>query len=278
MKRVLRPIWGFGPWGWVLVAVAAALVYCAAGGFDLRHAIMQAVADRFGYRAMTDWVIYRLLVGSYLTSLNGTTCGPVTLLPMLIAMFITPRRWAWWQWGLVSLWLLLNPWLCFETATRLPLWFARSLGWSGGPPSRVVFVGELLGLELLAIGLLATLAWRISGRAHGETPRSRWRFAPPVLFVFGALMATTMWWLNRLANTQSVIPPNFVWYGLATMWHLGVAFLTIAPALAARRLARAQPWYCDHCGYDLRGLKDSPACPECGRPAGTMPPCPSPLP
>ncbi|CAG0978537.1 hypothetical protein PHYC_01637 [Phycisphaerales bacterium] len=276
---MIRPVRGFGRWGCILLPVAAFLAFCALGGFDLRHEIIRVCYERFGYDWVFDVILRNVLFGAYWSSLAGTTPGPITLLPVLIAMHLAPRRWAWWQWAIVPTWLLLNPYLCFEIARRVPPWAARALGWSNGP--RVVYAGELVGLMLIVIVLLAVFTSRIPGPALSlrDGRRSRWRFAPLLLVASSAAFAIASWAMNRANFTgTSFTMAHFV--TLSSAWQVSVAVFTIGPALAARRRVLAEPWRCSGCAYDLRGLAPSPApaCPECGHPVGTMPPCPSPSP
>lgn len=64
-------------------------------------------------------------------------------------------------------------------------------------------------------------------------------------------------WLPRWVG----VPPGTCW---VPIWIL----LAIAGALTAWawRLDRPRSGRCAQCGYDLRGLSDAAACPECGRP------------
>lgn len=218
MRSVLRPLRGFGFWGCALLPVLAALIYCAAGGYDLRHAIIEFVYTTWGEDAVWDTIIRSILFGAYWGSLLGQIPGPVTLLWVLIAMFVAPRRWAWWQWSLVSAWLVFNPYLCFRVATALPLRWAAILGWEGGRPPRVLTVGQVHGLVLVQLAALAFLAWRIAGPAlrRDDGTGSRWRFAPMALWVCAAMFATLGWQLNRTGNAGGVTFGGTGWLTMAS--------------------------------------------------------------
>ena len=106
--RVIRPIWGFGPWGWGLLPVALALTYCICGGFDLRFALMQWWNDRFGFESMVrtliDWTLYPHGYACWVP-----VCNAVTIIPVLLAMWLQPRRYSRWVWVGIVAWLLMNP-------------------------------------------------------------------------------------------------------------------------------------------------------------------------
>src|SRR5689334_14744942 len=108
MPRTLRPVRGFGPWGWAMLPVALALSYCICGGFDLRFAVMQWWTDLFGWQsmiyAMIDWSIFPHSMGLWLP-----LCGAPTLMAVLPAMFLRARTFPRWVWGAAVCALLLNP-------------------------------------------------------------------------------------------------------------------------------------------------------------------------
>jgi len=92
---------GFGIGGWLLLPVLAALVYCALGGFDLQHAVIRVMYAWQGEGAV--WAVIRWgMAGAYLPSILGVVCGPITLLWVLVAMHVSARAWAVWQWWVVS--------------------------------------------------------------------------------------------------------------------------------------------------------------------------------
>jgi len=92
---------GFGIGGWLLLPVLAALGYCALGGFDLQHAVIRVMYAWQGEGAV--WAVIRWgMAGAYLPSILGVVCGPITLLWVLVAMHVSARAWAVWQWWVVS--------------------------------------------------------------------------------------------------------------------------------------------------------------------------------
>src|SRR2546423_10862755 len=106
--RVIRPIWGFGAWGWTLLPVVVFLSYCICGGYDLRFALMQWWSDRFGWHSMLvtmiDWTIF-----PHASAIWIPVCSVLTLIPVLLAMHLQPRKYSRWTWAGVVAWLLVNP-------------------------------------------------------------------------------------------------------------------------------------------------------------------------
>lgn len=266
MTSVFRPIRGFGVWGWVLLFPLGWLVYCAMGGFDLRHAILEFCYHRFGGDAVWEVILNHILFGAYLGSMVGIIAGPITLIPVLIAMHFSPRRWAWWQWWCVGLWLIFNPWLCLQMARLVRPGWAVWAGWVRPQGiTRVVYNGEVLGVVVAQLVALTALAWIIVRPLHTGEQRSRWRWSPAWMLALGLLIGTFLWWADLSMNLGTFLLPPSVWYVSAAVWHAGFALLLICGAVVARRRAAAEMWRCGTCGYDRRGLAPAAAvCPECG--------------
>lgn len=249
--------------------VALLLAWCAAGGFDIRHAIIEACINWLGYDFAWDIIQRRVLFGSYLASLAGPVIGPVDLLSVLMAMHLAPRRWSWWQWALVVVWLGLHPWMSLELARLLPPRVCVYLGMYSTPLRRVAFVGNLVGLTLVGMAMLSFLMRRMAGPflAREGLARSLWRFAPLAYLALGSLTAFAMWWYEKLVNASVVTPMSpEAWLVLASLWHVGSGAIVIGYSLAARRAARTQSSFCEVCNYDLRGLPSGAVtCPECGK-------------
>lgn len=250
MQRRVRPLWGFGIWGWVLLPVAAALAYCFFGGYDLRLAIMSIWSDALGWRSMWNTTLWGLWV--YSASRFGVVVGPVTLISVLVAMFLSPRRWAWWSWWVVAAWLIVNPWVYGEACRNMPRGPAAYLGWGprGAP--------DLFGLTLLQLGIFCMFARRVARKRAALT-----------LLVAGAVLGITLSWSDwRFNSGRGVGLPHWVYLTLGSSWHLIVAAVLIGATTRDRRRSLADVWLCESCGYDLRGLKKAAGaavrCPECG--------------
>ncbi len=69
---------------------------------------MQLWNDWFGWRSliytMIDWTIF-----PHNYSLQLPLAGSLTLIPVLLGMYLTPRALARWMWCAVVVWLLVNP-------------------------------------------------------------------------------------------------------------------------------------------------------------------------
>lgn len=250
----------------MLLPVAGWLAYCALGGFDLRLAIMAACYHRLGEDFVWTVIISDLLFGSYSMSLFGVLCGPPTLLWVLIAMHLSPRRWSWWQWSTVSAWLVVNPWLCLQAARLIPFRLAGWFGWI--PPvglRRVVAVGQVYAVVMAQLLLLGVLAWVILRPLRDLEQRSCWRWAPMWLVAFGSALGTFQWWVDWPSTQANLTLPWGAWVSMGIVWHTIAGALLIGGAIAARHGVARESWHCRNCAYDLRGLGPrAPQCPECG--------------
>lgn len=246
--------------------VAGWLAYCALGGFDLRLMVMAVCWRQFGEDFVWRVIISDLLFGSYAMAMTGVMCGPLTLIWVLVAMHLSPRRWAWWQWSAISIWLLLNPWLCLQIARLIPVRWAGWFGWI--PPTglrRVVAVGQVYAVVMAQLLVLGVIAWLVLQPLRSLEFRSRWRWAPAWLVGFGMILGTFQWWADWPSTQVSVPLPWAAWIFMGILWHSASAVLLIGGAIAARRGVAHESWRCLNCGYDLRGLElRPPRCPECG--------------
>lgn len=266
VEHRLRPILGFGLAGCLLLPIAIALAYCAAGGLDLRHALLELLYNAQGERFVFHVIIRRVLFASYWASLVGVVCGPITLLSVLIAMHLAPRQWKWWAWAGIPAWLLLNPWLCLQIATMCDPHIPSAVSFLASRSRPVQFVGDALWVVMLQLAALALFVRAVVSSAGKDAPRTTWRFVPLVLFGIGTALAM----LAALSDRQPA--PWFTFEGhvaLGVLWHSSVAFSLIGAAIHARRAVTAQHWRCVGCGYDLRGLSSRESrdtiCPECGQ-------------
>jgi hypothetical protein len=235
MHRHLRPTRGFGPWGYALSPVAAALLYCYLGGFDLRFWIMGRWEALFGWMALVHFTVYLV---PYNSSLWNPTCGPLVLIYILPAMFLTPRRFPRWFWSLVVVWLFVNPGLCWYLAHRFPAMVSGARSTSHA--WNILHIPQLL--------FFLWISWMVT-----RSTRTTIAHAAPLLAAYWFFFVTT----SRAARSESIS------IAVASAWHLANAACLLGPALLARRRATRDTHLCPTCGYDQRGLT-SAACPECG--------------
>ena len=99
--------------------------------------------------------------------------------------------------------------------------------------------------------------WRPTWREVAAHLGWRWALFLPVVGLIGVVVCVP--WL-----------PRGLWWPVVAQWKLlvwaigGVAMATTAAVRSA--IAGLDYPFCIHCGYDLTGLPDGHACPECGRP------------
>jgi hypothetical protein len=266
VQPYLRPIRGFGWIGLAGLPVVAFLLYCLVGGYDLRYALFALIERFWGIDAVFNTVIRQLLFGAYWPSLTGILVSPITLLWILIVMFLVPRRWAWWQWVLICLWMLTNP--------PLMLYLAR---WGSTLPAALrdlllipvraaMHAPEAPLLIVIQHTAFCWLLWRMLRISHAHLPRMA-TIAPLTIFILGLMLGTLQHWLN-LSTTQTTFTISInAWIAIGILWHTTCAALGIWAAIAVRPAARTSH-HCAHCGYDIHGLA-APTCPECGNAINT---------
>ena len=99
--------------------------------------------------------------------------------------------------------------------------------------------------------------WRPTWRDAARHLGWRWVLFLPAVGV-GGLLASFPWW------------PRGAWWPVLgqlklLLWAGGLAVVAAGAAVKSTIARRTDP-FCIHCGYDLTGLPDGHACPECGRP------------
>ncbi|MBU6413801.1 MAG: hypothetical protein KGS45_10020 [Planctomycetes bacterium] len=266
MQLVFRSFRGFGWFGLAGLPVVAFLLYCLVGGYDLRYALFALIERFWGMEVIYRVVISQLLFGAYWPSLTGILVSPVTLLWLLIVMFLLPRRWAWWQWALICVWMLTNAPLVFYLARWL---------WQYVPASRALMTtfgripmhtSEAPSLVLLQHIVLCVVLWIMLTTRRPHIPRIA-RIAPLTLFTLGVLVGSLQYWLNLTRIQATLKTPVEIWVMIGILWHTTCATLGIWAAIAVRHAARTSR-HCAHCGYDIHGLS-APTCPECGNTIST---------
>lgn len=161
----VRPIFGFGPWGWVLLAVLIAFAACLLAGINVRFHIQQAAYEVFGLEVMYNFTIYGIEAQGL--AFGQPTLMPLAALPMLLALDLSPGRWRFAPGFVVVLWAVAEPGVWFtlfeRTSARplvLPSWILRD-------PSIVVAL--LLDSILLGAVWVVTRDWLVPA-ASGPTP------------------------------------------------------------------------------------------------------------
>lgn len=248
---VFRRVLGFGPWGWALLPVAVGLGACVLSGVDLRHKLIAAINAIAGVQGMYTSVT-RILPGQSLAILDPIP-SPVTLLWLLPALFLQPRRVPWWAWVVAVMVCALFPNALWEVYMRI----LRSSSSTTGTN-----VAQAVAWFATCIWLPCLCAW-VTG--------SRWCTVVVVVPALALAVAS----LQRTGFPNSLIPAPITWFAMypgPATYHIIAASILIGGAIASRRsVAALRPYMCRACGYDRRGLKDADVCPECGSPKAHAP-------
>src|SRR5438067_2285937 len=105
MRRGVKPLWGFGWAGLALLPVAVALGWVYLSGYDLRFDVQQWINDWLGWQAQY-WFVSVWLPGQYFGA-RDPVVGMVTLMYLLVAMHLHPRRFGW-RYLAVTGWALIR--------------------------------------------------------------------------------------------------------------------------------------------------------------------------
>ena len=253
--RANKPLLGFGPAGWALLAVAVVLVVALITGYDLRHQIFRAIAYLFGPDVLKP-LIYYVLYPHWLNivAVNRPPemfFGLGGMCAVLIGFQIHPRRSPAWV-GLAVVALALS----------LPILHPLAGLWISGRgfyPVGVILPGAHypgeLAVFIAAHATVVGVLWTVTRSRH---------IAIGVGAVF--LLAIVAEWgpLNPLLNARN---EALLWVSQSTAWAWNPLLLLVmlSWAIPARFAARrASEALCPTCSYDLRGITVE-VCPECGQ-------------
>ncbi|MBL0927799.1 MAG: hypothetical protein IBJ11_09120 [Phycisphaerales bacterium] len=237
----LRPLWGFGWVGWIALAVLAALLIALARGWDLNLAVV-----RFTWWACGEssdvwfWWFARVWTPLHLVCELPIFMifGPLYL---AIAVFIAPRD---------------------RRRTRPLAGIAAVVAAS--------IVLEFFWIETTPF-ILGGSAWRVVAAATWASALNvalLWWLTRSWIVLGAALLALGLSILNAAVGSWDGTAAGLAWETgvrrqLAGVYHLMLSTALIGWAIDARLTPiLADP--CAGCGYDLRGLPEVSACPECG--------------
>ncbi len=236
-----RPIWGFSWRGWVLLAIALALLVARLIGFNLHSELNWWIANTFGPDAPVDFYAYTIFMRM---GLRSTLIYPFAIQSaigaalVVVAVHYSSRRIRWASLALLVAW--------FVGHSRATLFLLRA---DFEIYVAIVLVAVVSGGILFAV----TRSWipliPIAAGAGWETFQS-WHFG----------FWTLRHWSYYIAN-----------------WTLAMGFLACLSWWARRerlKILRPARGLCLTCGYDLAGLKNTNLCPECG--SEILTPTPSP--
>lgn len=253
---IRKPLLGFGPAGWVLLAIAIPLAICFFTGYDLRYQLQSLINDTLGpesVRFMTSTVfgVHNLNLIGYWP--KQADFGLITMSVMLIAMRIHPRRFGPVPYFAVIAWGLLNPLTHFL--------LGRLLKWAG------LDTGEYMP-DAPDIVIRNAISFALTILLFAVVTRSWWLTLLVAAFHTAALIGLHDYGvtMNRTTIRERWIPGSerfvlslwFMW-----SWHAATYAGLLFWAIRAR-LKLPKPGHCLHCNYNLAGITAS-ACPECGR-------------
>jgi len=244
--RSLRPIAGFGPFGWIAVAALAGLIIAVAVGVDFELLVVSTFGQVGGPQGVDFYMRWMRIPGWLLFLWPGFTL--VAFLYTAVGFHIAPVRFGWLAWMTLLLWATLHttgPW--FILRNSLPEAIQGS-PLATGVDTKALIATELLleiptPLILLCISRSITLAAAVAG-----------------LVVLTSAYELS---INKSPTQPSAwLSANPEWLGV--VWNVALASIILSWAIHRRRVAsRLSATACPTYGFDL---VNSPArCPECGR-------------
>ncbi len=243
-KHIKDPLLGFGWVGCVSAVILIALVVAMFAGVELRYELMKLVVSAFGVDSMMLFVIRLPYLGF---SIFGISVSIVTGASVLLAMKIAPYRFR--SSIQLLIFVLCTFWFVVALEGNLALGRARF----GFNFYRFQLL-EVLGVALTAVVLVFLTRCKLVAVLWGLAV---------VLTLFNAV------WIHKTND----FPPGdvVIFYAFDmfeyTSFSLVFDLLTMGSLLVWAVLGRRKvlpEHMCESCGYDLAGLEDVTACPECG--------------
>lgn len=247
------PLWRFGPAGWAMLPIAAALGIVAITGYDLRARLLELIYATLGIDAVMFSISPLHANASALCSLWPYPVVSVfTVWCMLLGAAIHPSRFATRRACLLltlalmpqSLWMNVTAWM-FRLSGQLP--FEMNV-WT--------HLAYQIPIDLLLSAVVAIPVYILyRARAVALTMMCMTLFATIIMVDYTSYIYTM----------RSLLPPGFSSaLSILVGWGFNIPILAVSLwwGISARR-RHAPPWACTSCRYDLRGVTD-PVCPECG--------------
>jgi len=244
--RVEKPLLGFGWMGWVLLAIAGALVVVWVTGYDLQYQVLATIHALFGDQVL--WFISARFFAMH--SFNAATTPPQTgfglwgICAVCIAFWVYPRPLGWWRWLIPIAWGVIAPsvWWDMQRINH------RGMQYIG---STDIMLTIIISLALMALihWMILTLVTRSRTVAISIAVLGICTLVQPIAMNHYGLMSVPPW----------ISKPS--WY-LAWAWNPILLAILLAWAIPAR-IRYNRWWLCSKCRYDLRDL-DTTTCPECG--------------
>ncbi|MBS0189871.1 MAG: hypothetical protein U0573_13175 [Phycisphaerales bacterium] len=231
-SRLDRPLLAWTWRGWALVPVMGALLLAWMLRLDLLTPLLPALHRALGWEGLR--FLLNVLSFQWYT-LTEAEIGIFVLMYLMVFAWFRPLRTPARVWVLLMTWMVIAQRVQQEVTSTVEIL-----------PGVEVFASRL---TLLGSAIVLAIFWR------------NWRAAWPVLFLGGICVAV---WHG--VNIYGIAIPWNVPQGFeALVFHASIAWMSALALADERRRARVQlSNSCLVCGYDLRGLKNTSRCPECG--------------